>query len=234
MNDNQHHYDHISHGIDNQTLEIRLMPGQSIHAENGAMSFMEDGIAMSTGAGKGRGPLDIFKRKMAGESILLSIFTNESQTPRRLGLSPLRPAYIMPIELGAGQPDIICQPGGFLAGHPDVRITAALGSTKAAFFGKGQLIMQRLHGIGQAFLAGNGAIIQKRLDQNDTYLVQAEALVGFEDTVTYSTKIPSGLSNVLWSRERLFLLALEGPGTAWFHSTSKHAPPQAKNPAAKK
>ena len=230
----ERHYDHICHGMDNQTLEVKLYPGQSIHAENGAMSFMEEGIVMSTGAGRGRGPLDIFKRKIAGEAILFSIFTNESALPRRLGLSPSQPAHILPVQLDTGRPDIICQPGGFLAGDPDVRITAALGSTRAALFGKGQLVMQRLHGTGQAFLAANGATVETYLEPLEVYLVQAEALAAFQDSITYSTKIPAGMSNVLWSRERLFLLSLEGPGTVWFHSTSRHAPPQDKKPSGRK
>ena len=221
-------YDHTAHGMENQTLAITLEPGQSIHTENGAMSFMGHHITMSTGAGQRRGPLSLIKRKIAGEDMLVSIFTNEGHIPQRLGISPKQPAHILPITLDAGQPDLICRQGSFLAGHPDVAVSIALTSAKAAVFGNSNLIMQRLHGTGQAFLAANGAVIHKRLGPEELYLTEAEALLAFDDTLDYSTQVPKGLSNVLWSKERLFLLTLEGPGDVWFQSTSKWVQPSAK------
>ena len=100
----EHTYDYLLHGQDNQTLEIELQEHQSIHAENGAMSFMEQGITMTTGTGRQRGPLDLLKRKVSGESILLSIFTNEDIIPQRMGLSPHHPAHILPITLNPQGP----------------------------------------------------------------------------------------------------------------------------------
>ena len=78
---------HDGHGMENQTLEVVLQQGQAIHAENGAMSFMEEGIVMSTGTGWGRGPFALFKRRISGESILISIFTNQAGQPQRLGVN---------------------------------------------------------------------------------------------------------------------------------------------------
>ena len=83
-----HLYDYVPHGMENQTLEVTLRPGQTIHAENGAMSFMENGIAMSTGAGRSRGPLALFKRRIAGETILINVFTNGADAPPAPGPQP--------------------------------------------------------------------------------------------------------------------------------------------------
>ena len=226
--DSLHLYDYVPHGMDNQTLEVTLKPGQSIHAENGAMSFMEDGITMSTGTGPSRGPLALFKRRISGETILINVFTNETDVPKHLGINPREPAHILPVELDASTPDLICRQGGFLAGHPDVRVTVAVAPAKAAVFGKSDLIMQRLHGLGQAFLTGNGAVIRKELGPGETYLADTAVLVAFEDTVDYTAQLPRGLSNIMWSKENLFLLSIQGPGTVWFQSASKPPSPTKK------
>ena len=216
-----HQYEHRTHGQDNQVLEVVLEPGQSMHTENGAMCFMEKGIRMHTGTGRKRSPWSIFKRKISGESILLSIFTNEGEDPASLGLNPAHPAHIASVTLDAGRPDIICQQGSFLAGHPDVRITMAVASVRTAFFGRGDLILQRLHGLGQAFLTGNGVIMEKTLEEGETYLTEPKAIAAFEDSVEYGTEMFQGGSNILWSRENLFALKLTGPGKVWFQSASQ-------------
>ena len=224
---NIHMYEHICHGQDNQTLEVTLDPGQSIHTENGAMSFMGKNVRMTTGTGRRRGPWALFKRKLSGENLLINIFKNEGENPEKLGISPEHPAHIMAIELDAGRPDIICQKETYLAGHPDVRVSVSVVSLKATFFGNGNLIMQRLHGLGEVFLAGNGNIVEKNLEPGETYLTESKAILAYEESVEYSADLPEGISNMFWGKEKLFLLSLRGPGTVWFQSTSrwqKHQP----------
>ena len=109
-----------------------------------------------------------------------------------------------------------------------MRITIAVAPAKAAVFGKSELIMQRLHGLGQAFLTGNGAAVRKVLEPGETYLADAAAVLAFEDSVDYTAQIPGGLSNMMWSKENLFLLSLQGPGAVWFQSASKPRPPAGK------
>ena len=216
-----HEYEHHTHGQDNQVLEVILGPGQSVHTENGAMCFMEKGIRMHTGTGRKRGPWSILKRKISGESVLLSIFTNNGEEPAPLGLNPAHPAHIKAVRLDASRPDIICQQGSFLAGHPDVRVTIAVASIKTTVFGRGNLVMQRLHGLGQAFLTGNGVIIEKELEPGETFLTEPKAIAAFEDSVDYGAEMFGGGSNILWSKENMFALKLTGPGRVWFQSASQ-------------
>ena len=227
-----HTYEFTQHGQDNQTLEVLLHPEQIIHTENGAMSWMETGITMTTGTGRKRGPWALFKRKLAGEELLLNIFTNHDIIPQHLGISPRDPNHILPIILRPGEPDIICQKQAFLAGHPDVRISAAIVSPKTTILGSSTLIMQRLHGQGHVFLTGHGAVISKQLEEEETWLTEPPALVAFQDTVEYGARLPRGMSNLVWNRENLFLLSLTGPGRVWFQSPArihpKHQPRQQK------
>ena len=182
---------------------------------------MEKGIRMHTGTGRKRGPWSILKRKISGENVLLSIFTNEGEERALLGLNPAHPAHIQPVFLDADRPDIICQQGSFLAGHPDVRVTISVASIKTTVFGKGNLIMQRLHGLGQAFLTGNGVIMEKTLEPGEAFLTESRAIAAFEETVDYSTEMFGGGSNILWSKENMFALKLTGPGRVWFQSASQ-------------
>ena len=147
-----HSYHHEIHGHDNQILEVNLTPGQTIHAENGAMCYMEQGITMRTGTGRNRGPFSLIKRKTAGEGLLLSIFSNQGEQPATVGLNPPGPAKIFPIEISPDKPDIICSRSNFLAGHPDIHITLAVAPARTAAFTSANLFMQRLHGQGQVFL----------------------------------------------------------------------------------
>ena len=216
-----HSYTHTVHGHDNQILEITLQPGQTIHAENGSMCYMTQDVRMRTGTGKGRGPLALLKRKTSGEGILLSIFENEGQQPATIGLSPSHPSRIFPIDIDDTNPaDIICKRSNFLAGHPDVRISLAVAPARAAAFANANLFMQRLQGQGQVFLAADGALVRKTLAQGETYITEPDALTAFEDSITWGVKTTTNPANILWSKEKIFLLSLEGPGTVWFHSTA--------------
>ena len=214
-------YKFTQHGQDNQTLEVILHPEQAIHTENGAMAYMETGITMTTGTGRKRGPWALFKRKLSGEELLINIFTNHDIIPQHLGISPRTPNHILPVILHPEEPDIICQKQTFLAGHPDVRVSANIVSPKTTFLGSSTLIMQRLHGHGHVFLTGHGAIIGKDLEEGETWLTEPPALVAFQDTVEYGARLPRGMSNLVWNRDNLFLLSLTGPGKVWFQSSAR-------------
>lgn len=220
MQSQDYNYSYSIHGHDNQILEITLNPNETIHAENGAMCFMEDSITMRTGTGPNRGPLSLFKRKTAGEGLLVSIFSNNTDHPAKVGFNPPEPAKVFPVTLSTDEPDIICRRTNFLAGHPDIHISLAVAPARTAAFAAADLFMQRLHGQGQVFLTANGALIERTLNPGETYLTEPTAITAFQDTVTWGVKTSKNLSNILFSKERMFILSLEGPGTIWFHSAS--------------
>ena len=213
-------YSHQIYGDDNQVLEVELLPGQTIQAENGSMSFMDSEVSMRTGTGQKAGLMTLFKRKTAGEDILLSIFTNDGENPAKVGFSPPHPAKLLKMEIDPHKPNIVCQRRRYLAGHPDVAISLAVSPARTAAFTSANLLMQRLYGQGQAFLTANGAIIQAELGPDQTYLTDPSAILAFEDTVIWGVKTSNNLSNIIWSKEKIFLLSLQGPGTIWLQSTA--------------
>ena len=97
-----HEIDFRIFGEDMQFVEVELDPGESAVAEAGAMMYMTDGIQMETVFGDGSSPrsgvmgalLGAGKRLITGESLFMTVFTNQGvTTPIRIrsmvGLIPL-------------------------------------------------------------------------------------------------------------------------------------------------
>ena len=150
-------------GFENQMLEINLEPGQSIQAEKGAMTYMDESINMDTRLGENTSLLGAIKRRMSGEELLINEFTNNSNRRVQLALSPQKPSHIIMVPLDDEKPDLVCRPDTFLAGSPDVNVSITRGAWGPAIMGGSKLIMQKLHGRGQVFITGNGAVVEKNL-----------------------------------------------------------------------
>lgn len=214
-------YKHHIYGFENQMLELTLEPGQRIQAEKGSMTYMDESVRMNTRIGEKTNPLQAIKRRMAGESFLISEFTNESNRPACLALSPQQPSNILALELSEDRPDIICRPDAFLAGDTAINVSVARGATGPLLFGRGNLLMQRLHGHGQVFITGNGVIILKNLREGQTIVSDLDALIAFDNTVDYRAKMMRGARNLMFGGESMFLITTTGPGRVWMQSLSR-------------
>ena len=214
-------YQYEIHGYENQVLEVSLQPGQRIQAEKGAMTYMDETVRLNTRMGQKTNPIQAIKRRMAGESILINELTNESNQRACLALSPQYPSHIMALDLDDDRPDVICRPDSFLAGDAGINISIAKGPTGPLLFGRGNLIMQRLHGSGQVFIAGNGAVIRKTLSERQTLVADLDSLIAYEETVEHRARMMRGFRNILFGGESLFLVTATGPGRIWMQSISR-------------
>lgn len=213
---------HHIRGYENQIIELILEPEQRIQAEKGAMTYMTETIRMNTRLGERTGLFRAMKRKMAGESLLINEFTNESRTePAAIALSPARPSRIMHIALGEDKPAVVCQRDGFLAGGTAVHIDIIRGRLGPAMLTRASLIMQKLTGHGDAFITGNGTVICRRLKPGERIMMDLDALVAFDETVHYDVSMMKGVRNVLWGGESLFTIETTGPGRVWMQSLSR-------------
>jgi uncharacterized protein (AIM24 family) len=82
-----HEVDYKILGDDMQFVEVELDPGESAVAEAGAMMYMSAGIGMETIFGDGSGQrgggvmgalLGAGKRLLTGESLFMTVFTNQA------------------------------------------------------------------------------------------------------------------------------------------------------------
>lgn len=222
-----HEVDYQIIGHDMQMVEVELDPGETVVAEAGAMTYMENGIDYDTKMGDGSEPDQGFmgklfsagKRVISGESLFMTHFTNTGQGKQRVAFSSPYPGTIIPINMAAsGRSNILCQKDAFLAAALGTKIDIAFNrKLGAGFFGGEGFILERLHGDGMAFIHAGGTVIEKQL-VNDSLRLDTGCLVAFTDGLDYDIEMSKGLKSMFFGGEGLFLATLRGTGTVWIQS----------------
>ena len=222
-----HEVDYQIIGHDMQMVEVELDPGETVVAEAGAMTYMENGIDYDTKMGDGSEPDQGFmgklfsagKRVISGESLFMTHFTNTGQGKQRVAFSSPYPGTIIPINMAtSGRNNILCQKDAFLAAALGTKIDIAFNrKLGAGFFGGEGFILERLHGDGMAFVHAGGTVIEKQL-VNDSLRLDTGCLVAFTDGLDYDIEMSKGLKSMFFGGEGLFLATLRGTGTVWIQS----------------
>ena len=203
-------------GGDIQFVEVELEPGRTAVAEPGAMLYLESGVTMETLAG---GILSAGARLLSGESFFLTAFTNGSGEKRRVAFAAPLPGKIFAIRLSEVGGELLAQRGVFLAGGKGVNITIAFQKKLGAgLLGGAGFILQRLQGEGMVFVAGAGAVSERRLEPGEKLRVQSGAIVAFEKTVGYDIEYVGSIKSALFGGQGLVFAALTGPGRIWLQS----------------
>lgn len=193
----------------------KLQKGESIVAENGGMSWMDEGIEMKTstngGIMKGIG------RAFAGESIFMNIFTAERDNAE-IAFSSCFPGKILEFNLQEGQ-SIIAQKRSLLFAESTVDIAMQFRKKiGAGFFGGEGFIMQKITGPGRVFLEIDGEVVQKELQAGEKLRVDNGYVAAMTQNVNLDIQMVKGLKNIVLGGEGLFLTTLEGPGTVWLQT----------------
>lgn len=221
-----HEVDYEILGNSMQVVEIELDPGETVIAEAGAMTYMEDGINFETKMGDGSdadegmmGKLfDVGKRMIMGESLFTTHFSNSGGTKRRVAFAAPYPGDIIPVNMAGIGEQLICQKDAFLCAALGTKLDIALNrKLGAGLFGGEGFILQRLEGDGMAFIQAGGTIIKKQLN-NETLRVDTGCLVAFTPGVEYDIERAGGLKSMVFGGEGLFLATLRGTGTVWLQS----------------
>jgi uncharacterized protein (TIGR00266 family) len=210
-----------------QMVEVELDPEETVIAEAGAMTYMEDGISFETKMGDGSEPDQGFmgklfsagKRMITGESLFMTHFTNRGSGKKSVAFSAPYPGSIIAInmaQLSGG--NLLCQKDAFLAAALGTQIDIAFNKRLGAgFFGGEGFILERLQGDGMAFVHAGGTVIQKTLN-NETLRLDTGCLVAFSDGVDYDIEMTKGLKSMFFGGEGMFLATLRGTGTVWIQS----------------
>lgn len=225
-NISSHEIDYEIIGDDMQMVEIELDPGETVIAEAGAMNYMEDGIQFEAKMGDGTdananimGKLfSAGKRMMAGESLMITHFTNRGHGKQRVAFSAPYPGKIIAFELDQLGGQVLCQREGFLCAalgtKLDIAFTQRMG---AGFFGGEGFVLQKLSGDGRAFVHACGTIIKREL-KGETLRVDTGCIVAFTPGIDYSIARAGNLKSMVFGGEGLFLATLQGTGTVWLQS----------------
>ncbi len=221
-----HEIDYKIFGEELQYVEIELDPQESVIAEPGSFMMMTDGISMQTmfGDGSNQGGLmgKLFtagKRLLTGESLFMTLYTNQSNQKRQVSFAAPFTGKIIPLDLSQYNGKIICQKDSFLCAAKGVSIgiefQRKLGT---GLFGGEGFIMQKLEGDGMCFVHSGGYVVEKTLQPGEFLKIDTGCIVGFTSGVDYDIQFVGGIKNTIFGGEGLFFAQLKGPGKVWIQS----------------
>jgi uncharacterized protein (TIGR00266 family) len=213
-------------GTEMQYVEVELDPGEAAIGEAGSMMYMQDGIALETVFGDGSQQGGLFgkllgagKRLLTGESLFMTIYSNQGSGKKRVAFAAPYPGKIVPIDLSAIGGTFICQKDAFLCAARGVSVGIAFQrKLGAGFFGGEGFIMQKLEGNGLAFVHAGGTLMKRDLAPGEMLRVDTGCLVGMQPSVDYDIEYVGKIKTALFGGEGLFFATLRGPGTVYLQS----------------
>ena len=214
-------------GSEMQFVEVELDPGESAVAEAGSMMYMTPGIGMETIFGDGSAQrtgvmgalLGAGKRLITGESLFMTVFTNQGAGKQQVAFAAPYPGKILAMDLKQLGGELICQKDSFLCAAKGVSIGIAFQRRiGVGLFGGEGFIMQRLQGDGLTFVHAGGTLHSVDLAAGQTLRVDTGCLVALQPSVGYDIQYVGKIKTALFGGEGLFFATLTGPGRAWLQS----------------
>lgn len=193
-------------------LVVTLEPGESIVAEPGALVGHSSNVTIETGTSRD-GILSSAKSLLGGESMFANEFVAEGG-PGTVTFAPPTPGDVMEHELR--DETLYTTDGAFLAATEGVDIDSELGGIKS-ILGEASLTPLALKGTGRAFIDAYGGLEKLDLEAGESYVLDNEHLIAWDDTIDWETKRVGGLKSTLLSGEGL-VFEFTGPGTAWYQT----------------
>lgn len=221
-----HEVDYKIIGDDMQMVVVELDPGETVIAEAGAMTYMEEGISFEARMGDGSKTESGFfgkvfsagKRAMTGESLFMTHFTHQGPGKSHVAFAAPYPGSIIPVDLGTSGGEIRCQKDAFLCAALGTKIDIAFNKRLGTgFFGGEGFILQHLSGDGMIFMHAGGTVIEKEL-RGETLRVDTGCLVAFQAGIDYGIERAGNLKSMVFGGEGMFLATLQGTGKVWLQS----------------
>jgi uncharacterized protein (TIGR00266 family) len=207
-----------------QFVEVELDPGESAVAEAGSMMYMTPGIQFETIFGDGSQQrsgvmgalLGAGKRLITGESLFMTVFTNQGSGKQQVSFAAPYPGKILAMDLTQLGGQLICQKDSFLCAAKGVSIGIAFQrKLGVGLFGGEGFIMQRLTADGIVLVHAGGTLMQRNLAAGEMLKVDTGCLVAFTPNVNYDIQFVGGIKNTLFGGEGLFFATLTGPGLGY-------------------
>jgi uncharacterized protein (TIGR00266 family) len=217
------------YGEDLQFVEVELDPGESAVAEAGSMMYMTQAVEMETIFGDGSAAsqqggvwgalLGAGKRLVTGESLFMTVFTNNGTRVERVAFAAPYAGRIVALDLAKLGGEIVCQKDSFLCAARGVTIGIAFQKKLGVgLFGGEGFIMQRLQGDGLCFAHAGGMVHELQLQAGETLRVDTGCLVALQPSVAYDIQFVGKVKTALFGGEGLFFATLTGPGHVWLQS----------------
>jgi uncharacterized protein (TIGR00266 family) len=200
-------------------LDVQLDPNESVFSESGELSWMTGSIQMTTHTqmGGGGGFFGVLKRVAGGGSLFMTEY-RAVQYPGEVSFATKVPGHIVPVQLGQGQ-EYLVHRHGFLCATPQVTISVGFQqSLGAGIFGGSGFLLQRIGGLGTAWLELSGELVMKNLAPGEVLLVHPGHVGAFQATMGFQITMVPGIKNMIFGGDGIFLAVLTGPGSVWLQT----------------
>jgi uncharacterized protein (TIGR00266 family) len=200
-------------------LDVQLDPNESVFSESGELSWMTGSIQMTTHTqmGGGGGLFGALKRVVGGGSLFMTEY-RAMQYAGEVSFATKVPGHIVPVQLGQG-PEYMVHRHGFLCATDGVTIGVGFQqSLGAGVFGGSGFILQKVGGVGTAWLELSGELVVKNLAPGEILRVHPGHVGAFQTSVAFQIQIVPGLKNMIFGGDGIFLAVLQGPGTVWLQT----------------
>jgi uncharacterized protein (AIM24 family) len=128
------------------------------------------------------------------------------------------PGHIIEVPLQAGH-SFLVHSSGFLCGTPGIQVGAAFQQNLGVgVFGGNGFIMQKVTGIGTAFVELSGELVNYDLARGEVLNVHPGHVGMLSETVNLQITRIKGIRNMLFGGDGVFLAQLTGPGRIWLQS----------------
>jgi uncharacterized protein (TIGR00266 family) len=200
-------------------LDIQLDPNESVYSESGELSWMTASIQMTTHTqmGGGGGLFGVLKRVAGGGSIFMTEY-RAYQYPGVVSFATKVPGHIVPVQVAPGQ-EYMLHRHGFLCATDQVAISVGFQqSLGAGLFGGDGFLLQKLTGMGTAWLELSGELIVKNLAPGEVLRVHPGHVGAFQSSVGFQIMMVPGIKNLIFGGDGIFLAVMQGPGTVWLQT----------------
>ena len=200
-------------------LEFMLEPNEAIISEAGELSWMSGNMQMVTHTqmGGGGGFFGAIRRVAGGGSLFMTEYRPYGG-PGEVAFATRVPGHIVPVEIGNGR-ELMIHRHGFLCATP--QITLGIGfqqSLGAGIFGGDGFRLQRVGGVGIAWMELSGEVISKDLHPGETIRVHPGHVGAFEANISFQITTVPGIRNMIFGGDGIFLAQLTGPGKVWLQT----------------
>ena len=200
-------------------LEFLLDPNESIISEAGELSWMGAAIQMTTHTqfGGGGGIFGVLKRVAGGGSIFMTEYRSLA-AGAELAFATKLPGHIVPVEVAPGHEYMIHR-HGFLCATSQIQIGVGFQqSLGAGIFGGDGFLLQKVTGVGTAWLELSGELVIRDLQPGETLRVHPGHVGAFQSSVSFQITTVPGIKNMIFGGDGIFLAALTGPGRVWLQT----------------
>lgn len=200
-------------------LEVLLQPGEALISEAGELSWMTQSINMTTHTqmAGGGGFFGALKRVVGGGTLFMTEYTAYGY-PGEVAFASKVPGHIIPVEINPGH-EFMIHRHGFLCATPQVQLGIGFQqSLGAGVFGGDGFILQRVFGVGTAWLELSGEVVIRDLAPGETLRVHPGHVGAFQGSVSFQITTIPGIKNMIFGGDGIFLASLTGPGRVWLQT----------------